>query len=151
MRVDAKNYYALTERITTLDLTEYQEITNDLYIYPVEVGQTFRLNTVFFEFAKTDLSPESFIELDNVVGFMVANPTVEIQIVGHTDNVGNDLDNIALSESRAKEVMKYITSHGIASSRISSRGYGKARPESTNETESGRQLNRRVEFTVVKE
>ena len=150
-RADAKNFYAMTERLTTYDLTEYQEVTKDLYLNPIEVGQTFRLNNMFFEFAKADLKPESFVELDNVVQFMSVSPTVEIQIAGHTDNVGSDEDNITLSENRAQAVLNYIISHGIAPSRITSRGYGKSKPEAPNDTEEGRQLNRRVEFTITKE
>ena len=151
LRVESKNYYAMTERFSTATLTEYQEFTKDIYLNPIVVGQTFRLNNMFFEFAKADLKPESFIELDNVVQFMSVSPTVEIQIAGHTDNVGSDEDNITLSENRAQAVLNYIISHGIDSSRITSRGYGKSKPEAPNDTEEGRQLNRRVEFTITKE
>lgn len=151
LRVEAKNFYAMTERFSTATLTEYQEFAKDIYLNPVAVGQTFRLNNMFFEFAKADLKPESFVELDNVVQFMCVSPTVEIQIAGHTDNVGSDEDNITLSENRAQAVLKYIISHGINSSRITSRGFGKSKPEAPNDTEEGRQLNRRVEFTITKE
>ncbi|MBS1537084.1 MAG: OmpA family protein [Bacteroidetes bacterium] len=150
-RAEAKNYYAISENLNTSKLTEYKEITKDLYLTPIEVGQTFRLNNIFFDFAKADLQPESFVELDRVVKFLSESPNIEIQLSGHTDNVGNDAANLTLSDNRAQSVLKYIISHGIASSRLTAKGFGKTKPVSTNDTDEGRQLNRRVEFTIVKQ
>ena len=149
-RAEAKNYYAISENLNTSKLTEYKEITKDLYLTPIEVGQTFRLNNIFFEFAKADLQPESSVELERVVKFLTESPNIEIQLSGHTDNIGNDVANMTLSDNRAQSVMKYIVSHGISSSRLAAKGFGKTKPIATNDTDEGRQLNRRVEFTIVK-
>lgn len=150
-RAEAKNYYAISENVNTSTLTEYKEITKDLYLTPIEVGQTIRLNNIFFEFAKADLKPESHGELDRVVKFLTESPSIEIKLSGHTDNVGNDAANMTLSENRAQSVLKYIVAHGIPASRLTAKGYGKTKPITGNESDEGRQFNRRVEFTIVKQ
>jgi OmpA-OmpF porin, OOP family len=108
------------------------------------------LNNVFFDFDKWDLRPESFIELDRVVKLLTENPAIEIEMSAHTDAKGSDEYNIKLSHNRAASVRTYIISQGIAESRIISKGYGETKPIDTNETDEGRQMNRRVEFTITK-
>jgi outer membrane protein OmpA-like peptidoglycan-associated protein len=127
-----------------------QIINRDLYLVPVEVGQIVRLNNVFFDFDMTDLRPESFPELDRVVEFMNENPKVEIQIEGHTDAKGADDYNLRLSGGRILSVEQYLVSKGIADSRIVTKSYGESVPIADNETEEGRQQNRRVEFKILK-
>lgn len=145
----AGGYYALSENMDLTALTEYQEITRDLYLVPIEKGQVVRLNNIFFETGKSELKAESFPELDRVVKMMTENPAMSIEIGGHTDNVGSDADNKTLSENRAAAVKEYIVSRGVASTRVTSVGYGEAKPVDTNETENGRAMNRRVEFTIT--
>ncbi len=149
-QAEANNFYAISANINTSNLLEYQEITRDLYLTPIEVGQTFRLNNIFFKLREADLMAESYLELNRVVKFLNENPDIEIQLSGHTDNVGNEASNQTLSENRSKSVANYIVSQGIAASRIKSIGFGKTKPVATNETDEGRQLNRRVEFTIIK-
>jgi outer membrane protein OmpA-like peptidoglycan-associated protein len=119
-------------------------------LVPVEVGQVVRLNNVFFDFDSTALRPESFPELDRVVMFMNENPNVEIQIEGHTDAKGADDYNLNLSGGRITSVEAYMESKGIAPSRIVTKSYGESVPIADNETEEGRQQNRRVEFKIIK-
>ena len=109
-----------------------------------------RLNNVFFDFDKSDLRSESFIELDRVVKLLNENPAIEIEMSAHTDSRGNDEYNFKLSDNSAQSVMDYILSKGIDPKRITSKGYGENKPVDTNETDDGRQMNRRVEFTIVK-
>lgn len=116
----------------------------------IKVGETFQLNNVYFAFNKWDLLPESFDELNTVVKFLTENPKVEIQVSGHTDNIGSDSYNMNLSQKRADAVKNYLVSKGIAAKRVSSKGYGKTKPIATNSTELGREQNRRVEFTITK-
>ena len=116
----------------------------------VKVGQTIQLNNIYFEFNKAQLLPESFPELDKVVDFLKQTPTIEIELSGHTDNVGSDDYNMTLSQKRADAVKDYLVSKGIAANRLQSKGYGKTKPIATNATESGREQNRRVEFTILK-
>jgi len=83
------------------------------------------------------------------VEFLIANPDIKIEIAGHTDNVGKVNYNLVLSNSRAKAVADYITTHGVSPDRITSRGYGMSKPVADNKTKEGRALNRRVEFTIL--
>ncbi len=146
----AENYLPVSESFDGREITESAVIENDLYLVPVEVGQTIRLNNIFFDTAKAILRPESNEELDNVVKLLNNSPLMEIAISGHTDNVGSDASNEKLSDDRANAVRYYIVSKGIAGSRITAKGYGELVPIDTNDTPEGRQINRRVEFTIVK-
>jgi outer membrane protein OmpA-like peptidoglycan-associated protein len=85
-----------------------------------------------------------------VVKLLEENPAIEIEMSAHTDSYGSDDYNFKLSDNRARSVMEYILSKGIAPSRIISHGYGENMPVATNETDEGRQLNRRVEFKILK-
>ncbi len=125
-------------------------ITKDLALQPIEVGVTVRLKNIYFDFDKTTLKAESFAELDKVVEFLSQNPSVEIEISGHTDDKGSDEYNLNLSQGRSEAVVNYIINQGIESYRLTARGYGEGKPIDTNETEEGRANNRRVEFTVLK-
>ena len=149
-QASAKGYYSVSDNLDVTDLKEYKEITRDLYLVPLEVGQVVRLNNIFFEFGKAILKPESFIELDKVVKFMNENPNMEIALGGHTDNVGSDDYNLKLSTERSKAVLEYIVSKGIITTRLTTQGYGKTKPLAENNTEEGKALNRRVEFTITK-
>ncbi|HEX5667779.1 MAG TPA: OmpA family protein, partial [Chitinophagaceae bacterium] len=90
------------------------------------------------------------IELDRVVKLLNENPAIEIEMSAHTDAKGSDEYNYTLSDNRARSVMEYILSKGIAPGRIRSKGYGETKPVVSNDTDEGRQLNRRVEFTILK-
>lgn len=146
----ANKYLTVSENVDAREIGETSIIEKNLYLVPVEIGQIIRLNNIFFDFGKATLRPESYAELDEVVNVLKNNSKMEIEMSGHTDNVGSDDANLKLSEERAKAVKDYIVSKGIAESRIISKGYGKTKPVSTNDNEEGRQLNRRVEFTILK-
>lgn len=152
IRASADKFFAISENLNLDSLTKvgYKEIHKDLYLAPIEIGQVFRLNNVFFDFDKWDLRPESYFELNRVVQLLNDNPTIEIEMSAHTDSRGTDEYNYVLSDKRAKSVMDYILSQGISPSRITSHGYGESKPVATNETDDGRQLNRRVEFKILK-
>jgi len=116
----------------------------------IKVGRTFQLNNVYFEFNKWSLLPESFEELNKVVQFLKENPKVEIELSGHTDNIGSDKYNLELSQKRAESCKEYLVKMGITSNRIIPKGYGKNKPIAPNATDAGREQNRRVEFTILK-
>jgi outer membrane protein OmpA-like peptidoglycan-associated protein len=127
----------------------YQEIQKDIYLKPIKIGQSIVLRNIFFDFDKATLRPESKTELDNLIKLMNDNPNIKIEISGHTDNIGSAAYNQKLSEARAKAVVDYLVEHGIDRSRLSYIGYGFEKPIATNDTEEGRQLNRRVEFKII--
>jgi outer membrane protein OmpA-like peptidoglycan-associated protein len=100
--------------------------------------------TVYFDFDSAELRPESITELERVVRFMNDIPSSTALVEGHTDSIGTEAYNLALSDRRAKAVYDYLTSRGVDPSRLRSVGLGEANPVASNETAEGRQLNRRV-------
>ena len=152
IRATADKFFAVSENLNLDSLVKagYRVIHKDLYLVPIEIGQVVRLNNVFFDFDKWDLRPESFVELDRVVALLKENPSIEIEMSAHTDSYGSDEYNFKLSDNRAKSVREYIVSKGMPESRITAQGYGETKPVATNETDEGRQLNRRVEFKILK-
>ena len=129
---------------------EVSPVQKDIYLLPIEIGVTVRLKNIYFDFDKTTLKKESFVELNKVVDFLKQNSSVEIEIAGHTDSKGSDDYNLSLSQGRSQAVVDYLISQGIDSSRLSAHGYGEGKPLETNDTDEGRAVNRRVEFTVLK-
>jgi outer membrane protein OmpA-like peptidoglycan-associated protein len=106
--------------------------------------------SVCFDTDQWDLKPESFSSLDSLANFLKEHEEYKIEINGYTDNSGDESKNLKLSENRAKAVVIYLIKHGIESDRISSAGYGSARPRAGNETAEGRAQNRRVEYVLTK-
>jgi outer membrane protein OmpA-like peptidoglycan-associated protein len=100
--------------------------------------------------SKPELLPESYPELNEVVEFMKANPHIEIELAGHTDNRGSFRSLMSLSQQRVNKVKTYLVSKGISPKRIEGRGYGGSKPIAGNDTEESRVLNRRVEFIIKK-
>lgn len=104
---------------------------------------------ILFDFNKTDLKDNARVNLQNLAGTMKNNPETNILIVGHTDNVGSDSYNEGLSQRRAREVKQFIASQGIPNSRLNIEGRGESEPIASNDTETGRSQNRRVEIVIV--
>lgn len=119
-------------------------------VAPVEEKITIVLNNVFFGFKMENLYPESFPELNRIVALMNEKPSMQIEIVGHTDNTGPANYNLGLSERRAKSVVKYLVDKNIDSKRITVQFFGESKPIDTNGTKEGRRKNRRVEFKILK-
>jgi len=116
---------------------------------PIEIGNKVILKNIFFDTNKFDIKPDSKPELDKLVNFLTLNPTLHVEISGHTDNVGNDQANQILSEARAKAVFAYLINNKIDPARLVYKGYGKTQPIAPNETEEGRSQNRRTEFKII--
>jgi OOP family OmpA-OmpF porin len=149
LSASAEGYLNAIDSVS-LDSEERTPVTKDIYLQPIEVGVTVRLKNIYFDFDKTTLKKESFVELNKVVEFLKQNNTVEIEIGGHTDNKGSDDYNHNLSQGRCQSVVDYISSQGINSSRLTPHGYGEGNPIDTNDTPTGQANNRRVEFTILK-
>lgn len=122
--------------------------TFEFGLTPIKKDSTVVLNNIEFEFAKASLTPDSKAGLDDLSRFLSENPDVQINIVGHTDNVGSETINERLSNERAKAVYDEMVKRGIEPSRMKSEGKGSKEPVATNDTEEGRAKNRRVEFTI---
>lgn len=150
-RASAPGFISVNENIDLTGLNEYTEIERDLYLVPIEEGSVAQLNNIFFDYDKWDLRPESFPELDRFASIMETNPTMQVEIAGHTDDRGSDAYNLKLSDNRAESVVRYLLdAHKLDPKRISAQGYGEKKPIATNETDEGRQLNRRVEIVILK-
>ncbi len=124
-------------------------IVLNIPLFPIEVGSKLVLKNIFFETDKTELLPNSFVELDKLVDFLTSNPSIFIEIGGHTDNQGTMQYNKILSENRAKAVFEYLISKNIASERMKYKGYSFEKPVDSNDTEEGRAKNRRTEFIIL--
>jgi len=116
---------------------------------PVKVGETVILRNIFFDTDKYSLKPESVAELNKLLDLLKANPSIKLELSGHTDIMGTPAHNLELSQNRAKAVYEYLVTSGIAASRLSFKGYGQTRPVDSNDTEQGRANNRRTEFSVT--
>lgn len=122
----------------------------DIPLQPIEVNAAVVLRNLFFDTRKYDIKPESEVELAKVIQLLQDNPTVKIQLEGHTDNVGTAADNQKLSEARARSVVNYLIDKGnIRPERLAAKGFGATKPVAENSTEAGRAQNRRTELKVV--
>ena len=121
----------------------------DIPLQPIEVNANVILRNIFFDTRKSELRPESISELDDLVDLLHENPTLTIQINGHTDNIGKPADNLLLSNNRARAVVDYLVKKGIDVKRLRSKGFGETRAIADNNTEEGRAKNRRTELQVL--
>lgn len=144
---------------------QYKEYVMDIVLYPIEqpveiaveevaeaVSITvvdIRMNNIFFEFNKADLQVESYMELDRWIKMLSNNLHIYLEVSGHADNVGTKPYNQKLSERRAAAVVKYLAKKGIAKERLKAFGFGETQPVATNDTEDGRQMNRRVQVKMI--
>lgn len=112
-------------------------------------GGSYKIKNLFFNNNSAEITEDAGMELLNLVAFLNENPDVNIEVAGHTDNVGNDAANLSLSTNRAKSVHEFLIAHGIVGNRVRYRGYGETKPVATNDSEDGRAMNRRTEVTVL--
>ena len=148
--VKKENYLFHSENFDIPLTSAFQEITKDVALKNVAVGSKIVLNNIFFDTDKSILRKESDNELARLYKLLVDAPALEIEIAGHTDSQGGAEHNQKLSENRAKAVVDYLVKAGISMSRLTFKGYGEDQPTASNETKEGRQLNRRTEFTILK-
>lgn len=141
----ADNYVSLRDHLDLTAQEAYDEVTRDLLLTPVNTGQTYVLNNVFFDRGSAVLRPESHHELDRLVELLNAQPSMKIEIGGHTELHHSEP---TLSEDRAKAVKAYLVSQGVDETRITAVGYANTQPLVT---EGELSKNRRVEFKILEE
>jgi outer membrane protein OmpA-like peptidoglycan-associated protein len=124
-------------------------VSRDVRMQDIKAGAKTVLQNIEFEYAKYEFASSSIPELMRVVRWLNANPSVRIEISGHTDNVSSLATNMPLSENRAKAIYDFLVQNGIPTERLQYKGYGPNKPVATNSTEEGRAKNRRVEMTVT--
>lgn len=152
--VNADGYVYHYETLDLIDVDGYQQVGKDIYMNKIAtvfaIDQGIRLDNIYFDFDKSTLRSESYKELDKLLQFLRDNPTMHVEISGHTDSKGTAAYNKQLSTKRAKVVVDYLVGKGISASRLTHQGYGFDKPVASNDTEAGRQLNRRTEFKILK-
>lgn len=132
------------------EVKNFEPIVINVDLEKVREGSAEVLNNLFFDVDKYDLKEKSRAELTKLIRFLTENPMVRIEIGGHTDNTGSRDYNLQLSQKRANSVYQHLLESGIEKRRLLVKGYGPDRPRNKNDTESGRQENRRIEFTIVR-
>ncbi|MBK7818088.1 MAG: OmpA family protein, partial [Sphingobacteriaceae bacterium] len=122
----------------------------EIPLEPIDTGRTVELKNIFFDVNKWDLKPESKAELEKLAAFLAKNPTLKIELGGHTDNSGDKKFNEMLSTNRAKSVYDYVIANGkISAARLSYKGYADKRPKVPNDSPENKAKNRRTEFKVT--
>lgn len=147
--VEAKGYLFYSKNIDIPLLNHYLEINDTICLEKIKIGTHIILRNIFFDVNKATLRKESEAELARLYEIMVNNPTLKIQIDGHTDSDGNDDYNMKLSDARAHAVVDYLIKKGISKERLSWKGYGETQPIAPNDTPENKQLNRRTEFEII--
>lgn len=150
MVVNVEGYMSYSSKIHIPYSPEKFEIIEDIPLIKAEKGAKMVLNNIFFDFDKSTLRPNSFRSLNTLLNFMKRYPEMSIEISGHTDNVGSMKYNQTLSENRANVVKDYLVRNGISSNRIGAYGRAFRQPIVSNDTNKGRQLNRRTEIKILR-
>ncbi len=147
--VNRRGYIFYTDIFNLKNESADSTYIKNISLQPIALNNSVTFKNVQFNVNSFDLQPVSLIELDKLVELMQENSTMKVLISGHTDNVGNSDNNRILSEKRAKATADYLISQGIQPARINWKGYGETKPVSDNDSEEGRALNRRTEFTIT--
>jgi outer membrane protein OmpA-like peptidoglycan-associated protein len=146
--IHKKDYMFMSGKLEQRDsLHKKRKIIN---LSEIAIGEKVTLNNIFFDFDKASLQQNSYAELKRVAQFLKRNPKVSIELAGHTDIIGSRAYNLQLSKERAKAVYDYMIKIGVPTRRLSFKGYGPDKPIASNDTESGRALNRRTEVVITK-
>ena len=146
--VEAKDFQT---QLYPIGVQGLDDLSFEFALEPILKGRTFVIKNLFFASNQTTILPQSEPSLRELYEFLAENPDIRIRITGHTDWIGTDEANQKLSEGRANSVKNSMVERGIDPSRIETEGKGESQPVDTNETEKGRQNNRRVEFTILGE
>lgn len=149
LNVSKEGYLFYSQNFKSEQSQANQPFIIKIPLQKIEIGALVVLNNIFFESNKFDLLPDSKIELQQIVQFLNNNPSLSIEIGGHTDDIGDEQANQKLSEERARIVYDYLTNNHINPSKISFKGYGESKLLNDNLTEENRKNNRRTEFKIT--
>lgn len=152
---EAEGYLFKSENLIVPKNSSFQSMKREIKLAPIKANESIVLNNVFFEFDSDKLTADSKSELNKLFSLLSNNPSIKVEIQGHTDSKGNDKYNMRLSQKRAESVMNYLTKKGIKTSRVIAKGYGETQPIAKNQNddgsdnEEGRALNRRIELKIL--
>lgn len=149
---ERQGYYPASDNIDLTNIKSNKEIIKNIVLNSeyeiVEQKTKFIIKNIFFDYNMSDLKPESTSELDRLITFIAKHPDKKIHIDGHTDNIGSEQFNLALSQRRTEAVKEYLIAHGQPPNKIITSGFGSKYPIADNSTEIGRAENRRVEISL---
>ena len=154
---EAKGYLFKSENLIVPKNSAFQSMKKEIKLAAIKVDESIILNNVFFEFGSSKISNDSKSELNKLFSLLSNNPSISVEIQGHTDSKGSPKFNKKLSQQRAESVQKYLTNKGIKKLRVSAVGYGEKQPIAKNtnpdgsDNEEGRALNRRIELKILKD
>lgn len=149
MTVKKEGHVFDSRAFTTADTVRGGVAEVDMKLEKIEVGRSYNVEDINYATGSAEITRASEHILDQLITFLKENPTVRIEVQGHTDNVGSLDDNMALSNDRAFTVKSYLEEHGIAGARLTSKGYGPTKPVASNDSATGRAKNRRTEFVIT--
>ncbi len=130
-------------------LVKVNRLNQPIDLEPIQTGASIVLQNTFFEVNSYVILPESVGDMNEILKVFAQNPGISIEISGFTDNTGTDEYNLVLSQKRAESVMQYLCQQGVNPGQLTAKGYGKTKPLASNDTEEGRQLNRRTEIKII--
>lgn len=149
VNISKPGYLFYSDNISLEGVAPKEPFIVNVALSPIEVGKKVILKNIFFDTNKYDLAPKSKTELQKIIEFLNTNPSVRVEISGHTDDVGDNQMNQTLSENRAKSVYTYLVANGVNAARLVFKGYGKTMPIAPNTTDENRARNRRTEFKII--
>jgi outer membrane protein OmpA-like peptidoglycan-associated protein len=159
IQVTYPGYFPYSLNFNLRGIPDQKSYHIDIPLNPESSSDDNVLANVFFDLNKSTLRPESKVELNKFANYMKANLKVKIELGGHTDSRGNEVDNLKLSSERAKSVMDYLIQSGVSSNRLSFKGYGSSQPIVSNEEiaklskpedkEAAHQKNRRTVYKII--
>jgi outer membrane protein OmpA-like peptidoglycan-associated protein len=149
LNVSASGYLFYSENFSLENQSATEPLILSVPLQPITPGAKIVLKNIFFDSDKYELKEESKVELNKLIQFLGANPSVKIEIGGHTDNTGDLSKNSILSANRAKAVKEYLIGAGVPANRLTSKGYADTQPIADNKTIEGRGLNRRTEIKIM--
>ncbi|HYK46545.1 MAG TPA: OmpA family protein [Parafilimonas sp.] len=147
--VNRKGYLFYSDVFPLADKPGDSVYVKDISLQPIELNASVTMKNIQFPVNSFELEPVSVIELNKLIQLMNDNPSIHIQIKGHTDNTGTEADNLKLSDNRAKAVVDFLVSKGVDAKRLSWKGFGETQPLTSNSTEEGKAINRRTEFVIT--
>lgn len=146
---NAPGYLFYSDNFNIPDTAAYKEVVLTIRLKKLQVGKQIVLHNIFYDFDKATLRSESLSEMERLVALMNENPSMKVEISSYTDNKGSQAYNLNLSQARAQSVVNYLINKGISKDRLVAKGYGMANPIASNDTDDGRQMNRRTEFKIL--
>ena len=144
-----EGYLFYSENFELQKASNLKPVERDVPLQPIEIGKSVVLENIFFPIDEYSLETESEVELMKLKEYLDKNPTLKIEIGGHTDNQGGKEHNLTLSKNRARAVYEWLIMHNIGKDRLSYEGYADNQPIADNSSTEGRAKNRRTEFKIT--